>query len=96
MADNIEKYCSGCKHASKLATESPCNECCNAYTSKFKAKTNFDRIKEMSVDELADLLGEAECIHYDTGCVIPVAECLDENCKICAKKWLESEVHNND
>ena len=56
MADNKEKFCSDCKHDYKLASEYPCNECCNAYTSKFESKTNFDKIKEMSVDEMTEFL----------------------------------------
>ena len=83
MADNKEKFCSDCKHDSKLATESPCNECCNAYTSKFEPKTNFDRIKEMSVDELAVFLSGF------------VTESLTNPKCINIEKWLESEVESN-
>lgn len=51
-----EKYCSNCRHDTKLATEYPCNECCNAYTSKYESKTNYDKVKEMSLDELANFI----------------------------------------
>lgn len=99
MADNKEKFCSGCKHDSKLATESPCNECCNTYTSKFEAKTNFDHVKEMTFDEMVDFL---------TG-IFNGKECVDKiykrifgrevpkiNTKESMREWLESEVENNE
>ena len=56
MTDNKEKYCSNCKYDAIEITDPPCNECCNAYASKFVAKTNHDMVKEMSVDELAGFL----------------------------------------
>ena len=48
---------------------------------------NFERIKQMSVDEVALLLNCACCIYqYDN------IECGNMNCKQGVKKWLESTV----
>lgn len=98
MAEIKEKFCSDCKHDGMMASEYPCNECCNAYLSKFEAKTNFDRIKEMSVDELAEFLTK----------MFNGKETLDSLSRLvfnegisndyvteAIKKLLESEVQNN-
>ena len=50
--------------------------------------TNYDRIRNMSVEELARFLNE---LNYQTGCKIPTS-CLARECNDCIKLWLESEV----
>lgn len=50
--------------------------------------TNFERIKSMSIDEMAEFIYEHCCCD---DCSLPTS-CLDKNCKKCVKKWLESEV----
>lgn len=98
MDDNKEKFCSGCKHDGMMASEYPCCECCNSYLSKFEPKTNFDRIKEMSVDELAGLMTK---IFNGKEKVDPLfqsvfGEGISNDCATEAiRKWLESEVQNN-
>ena len=54
-----------------------------------KPKTNYDRIRNMSVEELADFI-----LDYDTigGCPLPEINCMARTCIECIKKWLESEV----
>lgn len=63
--------------------------------------TNYDRIKAMSVEEMADLIYDvADKICFrncsaSTGNEFecPCGENLDiSNCKNCMKQWLESEV----
>lgn len=83
MAENKEKFCSDCKHDGMMASEYPCCECCNAYLSKFEPKTNFDRIKEMSVGEMAEFLAGF------------VTESLTNPKSVNIEKWLESEVQKN-
>ena len=54
--------------------------------------TNYEKIKAMSVEELADLLDYGEChccAYYKTNSPV---DCLDCVCKDGVKKWLESEV----
>ena len=61
--------------------------------------TNFERIKQMSVEEMALLLMKVNCA-YDIPCMLGISDCkyphIDNNCAICFKEWLESEVKDND
>ena len=52
--------------------------------SKKKSKTNYDRIKQMSVDEMAYTI----MCPYDTDANM----CNEVDCIKCTKEWLESEV----
>lgn len=55
--------------------------------------TNYDRIKNMSVDELAQFMND--CGHdFPPYCDYKDATrgLCDQNCLKCAKEWLESEV----
>lgn len=63
--------------------------------------TNYDRIKAMSVEEMADVLYDVTdkiCFQNCSASTgnkfqCPCGENLDiSNCKNCMKKWLESEV----
>lgn len=49
--------------------------------------TNFDRIKDMSVEELADLLCEDNCRIVNGN-----NRTCDGGCESCIREWLESEV----
>lgn len=54
-------------------------------------QTNFDRIRTMSIEEMADMFQKN--IHTCDFCIKKdAAECVDEHCKDNIKKWLESEV----
>ena len=52
---------------------------------------NFEKIKNMTLDEMAELLTFWEC---DNGCVYgKMADCLDDNkgCYKGIKQWLQQE-----
>ena len=51
--------------------------------------TNFEKIKAMTVEEMAKLFSESS---FPCG----YTDCLDENCFECVKKYLESKVEEND
>ncbi len=61
--------------------------------------TNYDKIKAMSIDEMVDFLAiynDRACIrcedcHMKEHCEYPVTPC-----DVSARKWLESEVDNNE
>lgn len=61
--------------------------------------TNFEHIKQMSVEELALLFMKVNCA-YDIPCMLGISDCkyphINNNCAICFKEWLESEVNDND
>lgn len=49
-----EKNCSNCKHTNKVEDEFPCSVCIHNYIDKYEPITNYDRIKSMSVEEMAE------------------------------------------
>lgn len=49
-----EKNCSNCKHTNKAEDEFPCSVCVRNYIDKYEPTTNYDRIKSMSVEEMAE------------------------------------------
>ena len=51
--------------------------------------TNFEKIKAMTVEEMAKLL-------FELTSPCGYTRCLDGNCFECVKKYLESEVEEND
>lgn len=55
-------------------------------TSLLKRKTNFDKIKDMTINELAVFY---PCPYSRE---IEDDECKNKNCITCTKQWLESEV----
>ena len=48
--------CTSCKYWDKGLDEYPCNKCIHNAIEQFKPMTNFERIKAMSVEELADFI----------------------------------------
>ena len=48
--------CSSCKYWDKGPNEYPCKKCIHNALEMFKPMTNFDRIKSMSVEKLADFI----------------------------------------
>jgi len=46
--------------------------------------TNYEKIKQMSIDEMAEFIGECDYCNNDLEC--------NGNCDECCKKWLESEA----
>lgn len=86
--------CDGCKYEYKREDESPCTECCNNYTSKWKYKP-----KKKRQDNLLKIFPDATISGLTKASVIcPVdisknVECRgkgDENCRDCKREyWLE-------
>ena len=56
---------------------------------RIKTMTNLDRIKNMTLDEMAELLGTkaCECCAYRS-----LPPCGFKSCKDGIKKWLEQEA----
>lgn len=90
MRDN---GCSGCKYEHLKGSEKPCCDCANMYMDKYEPITNADKIRNMSDEELIELItglskhclagiGECDCSTYET--------C--QNCNMEVKKWLQSEA----
>ena len=49
----------------------------------FCEKTNADRIRSMSDEQLADVVANG------VGCVLKAPHCMDVNCTPCILKWLQ-------
>ena len=82
--------CGVCKHTNVDAKEYPCRECIhNVATIQdyYKPMTNADRIRNMSDEELARVIGE------DPHC--ERTECGD-NCYECTLQWLQAEAKEGD
>ena len=62
------------------------------YLTAVKTMTNFERIKQMSVDEMASYF----CIGGLPICPLHAPRCKDNKCPECFKKWLESDVEENE
>lgn len=84
--------CNKCKYDSKESNEFPCVECShNRVVDYYEPKTNADRIRNMSDEELADIMFEScvekmgleECRYSDGGI---------HECKKCVLEWLQAEV----
>ena len=61
--------------------------------------TNYEKIKAMSVEEMADFLGlfnTEEDICRLNNDEMAVDYCRFHNCRDCAMKYLKSEVEEND
>lgn len=95
MAEIKEKFCADCKYEDIMSSEYPCNECCNAYTSKFEGKTNFDIIKEMSVGELAEFIASIHCHGKNAQVFFNEKWMSKTEYKKQIGKWLEREVGND-
>jgi len=87
--------CMNCKHITKKETDFPCNECKHGVNVKdhYKPRSNADRIRSMSDEELAEFLRKTvweeganlfDCADYTCGC--PCEECPTY------LQWLKSEV----
>ena len=72
--------CNNCKYDSKESSEFPCVECShNRVVDYFEPKTNADRIRNMSDEELAEWLH----YHYENYVFITESEVME---------WLQAEV----
>lgn len=84
----MEDKCEKCKHKTRRGWEYPCSICDVAYNgeeSKFEPKTNADRIRNMSDEELAEFLHE-----YSNHTCLYCKDC-GVSCKKQNLEWLQKE-----
>ena len=87
--------CDKCKNVNKRPHEEPCVNCTHCAEEHFAPMTNADRIRNMSDEELADMMFEScvekmgleECRYSDGGI---------HECKKCVLEWLQAEVKEGD
>ena len=67
-----------------------CSSVCSHYLIK-PVLTNYDRVRNMSIDEMTKFMGE--CGHdFPPYCDYKRVENCDQNCLSCAKQWLLQEI----
>ena len=81
--------CNNCKYDSKESNEFPCVECShNRVVDYYEPKTNADRIRNMSDEELATVIMCPMDMHEcDVHCVEERGTCIE-----CTLEWLQAEV----
>lgn len=91
--------CDKCKHNMKMPNEEPCCGCIHNAVDKFEPKTNADRIREMSDEELAELLIRQhacdKCDYFGGGarCKAPGGfVCTNGYAEALMLQWLKSEA----
>nr|DAY87939.1 MAG TPA: Kruppel-like factor 3 finger, kruppel-like, DNA BINDING [Caudoviricetes sp.] len=88
------KGCNTCKYEHCDNQDYPCSKCSHAFIDKYEPKTNADKIREMSDEELAeflDIVGEDGISSQYAD--IPCDCCCEKTeCSKCWKEWLQSEA----
>ena len=93
--------CEKCKHMEVSGEKYPCSECDSIVNDLFesKKKTNADRIRSMSDEELAEFISKVnrtcivDALGGDTQCDYEDVNCTECKAKFCGiQKWLQSEV----
>lgn len=78
--------CATCLH--KNVHPNVCSDCLGGTHFKPRIKTNADRIRAMTDEELATKLYLSTCIHvFDSE-----VKCKDNGCKKCWLDWLRQEA----
>lgn len=57
-----EKNCSSCKYQYHKADEMPCNMCFRSYIDKYEPLTNYDKIVNMDIREMAEFIVKTKLI----------------------------------
>lgn len=84
--------CNRCKYEGRDINEKPCNECEKAYVSKFVPKTNYDKVRELSIDELTEFLDQISSGRRKIDSEYKRATGKAPDSKRIIKRWLESEA----
>lgn len=81
--------CNTCKYEHCDNSDYPCSKCSHAFIDKYEPKTNADKIREMSDEELAEWLDTITACRH---CAYEVAGCGGKNCVKGILKYLQSEA----
>ena len=87
--------CDRCKHKNVDSKCYPCNECKKAVVTynHYEPFTNADRIRNMTDEELAELLREAEDCGYRDASITPI---IKGQGYMDMLEWLQAEVKEGD
>ena len=84
--------CDNCGNQGKSMFDYPCFECThNRAKDHWKPMTNADKIRNMSDEELADILFDDCTIKMGLE-TCKYLDCDGHDCKKCVFEWLQAEV----
>ena len=89
--------CKGCRYERENSDSVHCQGCKQNAVDKYVKRTNADRIREMTNEELAEFLLRVNtaysepCMTGETDCKWEDYPTHDKGCEDCFKEWLESE-----
>lgn len=83
--------CDSCKYWDKEIDEYPCNKCIHNAVERYESMTNFEKIKSMSLEKLAEFICgiydmEEDSAKFINGTIIP---CYNE---YDIQEWLKRTV----
>lgn len=84
--------CDSCKHWDRGLDEHPCNKCIHNAIERYEPMTNFERIKAMSVEELADFICDIYASNEHREIRVNGKWMHPED----VEEWLEREVDDDD
>lgn len=83
------KGCDTCRYEHHDIQDYPCNKCAYSYIDKYEPKTNADKIREMSDEELAEWINDKTACEQ---CAYGTGGCKGIHCAKGILKWLQSEA----
>mgnify|MGYP004540010397 CR=1 FL=1 len=87
------KGCDTCKYEHHDIQDYPCNECAHSYIDKYEPKTNADKIRDMSDEELAEFMSEnTSCYYCKVQCEDRPNSPTESSCNFRWLEWLQSEA----
>lgn len=84
------KGCNTCKYEHRDLKDYPCRQCSYSYNEKYEPKTNADKIRDMSDEELLDFICSIET--YEEGSVKTIGGGVSMHTVTEVKNWLQSEA----
>lgn len=83
--------CNKCKYEKTDRYSYPCSFCIHNAEEHFQPQTNADRIRNMSDEELAELLEDVRRFGFNNLCCDDDL-CDSDACDCCVHEWLQAEV----
>lgn len=83
------KGCDTCRYEHHDIQDYPCNKCAYSYIDKYEPKTNADKIRDMSDEELAERINTKTACEQ---CAYGRDGCKEMRCAKGILEWLQSEA----
>ena len=87
------KGCDTCRYEHHDIQDYPCSKCSHSYIDKYEPKTNADKIRNMSDEELAEFMSEnTSCYYCKVQCEDRPNSPTESSCNFRWLDWLQSEA----